>query len=61
MKTSGLMPLLPVSVASMEQRMATGISLTTKGDFEGALKCFRVCIQGVAMMAVQTNQEKNKV
>lgn len=54
-KTSGLMPLLPVTVASMEQRMANGIGLTTKGDFEGALRCFQSCVQGVALMAVQTS------
>ena len=55
LKTSGMMPLLPVTVQSMEQRMIAGRNMTTKGEFEPALRQFQSCVQGVAMMAVQSS------
>lgn len=33
LKTTATLPLLPVSLISLEEKMAKGIDLTTKGDF----------------------------
>ena len=40
LKTSGMMPLLPVTVKSMEEGIAKAEKVTVKGDFAGALKLF---------------------
>ena len=54
LKTTATLPLLPVSVASLEAKMAAGIDLTTKGDFVGSLAMFRSLIQAAPIMAVFT-------
>jgi hypothetical protein len=41
LKCSAIMPLLPVTVQSLEERFARGIDLTTKGDFGASLAVFR--------------------
>lgn len=52
LKTTATLPLLPVSIQSLEDKMAKGIDLTTKGDFVGSLAMFRSLIQATPMMAV---------
>lgn len=52
LKTTATLPLLPVSVHSLEEKMVKGIDLTTKGDFVGSLAMFRSLIQAAPLMAV---------
>lgn len=40
LRTSPKMPFLPVSLKTLNDSMDRGIELTTKADFEGALKKF---------------------
>ena len=40
LKTSGLMPLLAVTVQSMEARLIAARNMVAKGEFEPALKAF---------------------
>ena len=61
LKTTATLPLLPVSIASLEEKMAAGIDLTTKGDFQGSLAVFKSLIQSAPLMAVFSQQEVNKV
>ena len=44
LKTTATLPFLPVSIRSLEDKMAQGIDLTTKGDFVGSLAVFRSLI-----------------
>lgn len=41
LKTTATLPLLPVSITNLEERMAKGIDCTTKGDFVQSLATFR--------------------
>lgn len=52
LKTSATQPLLPVSLRSLDDKMAKGIDLTTKGDFIGSLTVFRELIQSVPLLAL---------
>lgn len=61
LKTTASMPLLPVSLQSLEERFAKGIDLTTKGDFGASLAMFRGLIQAAPLMAVFSQQEAQKV
>lgn len=61
LKTTATLPLLPVSIQSLEDKMAKGIDLTTKGDFIGSLAVFRSLIQSTPLMAVFSQQEVHKV
>lgn len=61
LKTSASLPLLPVSIRSLEEKMVKGINSTTQGDFLGSLAIFKGLIQSVPMMAVQSLQETQKV
>ena len=61
LKTTATLPLLPVSIRALEDKMAKGIDLTTKGDFEGSLAVFRSLIQATPLMAVFSQQEASKV
>ena len=61
LKTSATVPLLPVSIRSLEDKMAKGIDLTTKGDFVASLATFRELIQSVPLIAVASAQEANRV
>ena len=61
LKTTATLPLLPVSLQSLEDKMVKGIDLTTKGDFVGSLGVFRSLIQATPMMAVFSQQEVAKV
>ena len=58
LKQSGSMPLLPVNVQTIEEKIATGIELTTKADFQGALKLFRSCLQSTTMLAINQQEAK---
>lgn len=40
LKTTATLPLLPVSMSSLDEKLAKGIDLTTKGDFGGSLTVF---------------------
>lgn len=44
LKSSGSLPLLPVNMRTIEEKIEQGIELTTKADFQGALKAFRTCL-----------------
>ena len=48
------MPLLPVTVSSMEARMLATRNMVAKGEFEPALRAFQSIIQGVPMLAVDS-------
>ena len=61
LKSTATLPLLPVSIQSLEDKMAKGIDLTTKGDFVGSLAVFRSLIQSTPLMAVFSQQEVHKV
>jgi len=61
LKTTATLPLLPVSVHSLEEKLVKGIDLTTKGDFGGSLAMFRSLIQAAPLMAVFSQQEVHKV
>jgi len=61
LKTSATVPLLPISVRSLDDKMAKGIDLTTKGDFVGSLSTFRELLQSVPLLAVPSAQEAQKV
>ena len=61
LKTTATKPLLPVSLQSLDERLAKGIDLTTKGDFAGSLATFRGLIQAATLMAVASQQEVQKV
>ena len=61
LKTTATVPLLPVSIRSLEDKMAKGIDLTTKGDFVASLANFRELVQSVPLIAVASAQEAAKV
>ena len=61
LKTTATVPLLPVSIRSLEDKMAQGIDLTTKGDFVASLTTFRELVQSVTLIAVASAQEAAKV
>ena len=61
LKQSGNLPLLPVTVASIEGKVARGVELTTKGDFSNALKTYRSCLQSITLMAVTTAAEQKTI
>ena len=44
MKTSGLMPLLAVTVQSMDARLIAARNMVAKGEFEPALKAFQAIV-----------------
>jgi Coatomer (COPI) alpha subunit C-terminus len=46
------MPLLPINVQIIEEKIALGIELTTKAEFQGALKAFRACLHSITMLAI---------
>jgi len=52
LKTSATQPLLPVSLRSLDDKMAKGIDMTTKGDFVASLAVFRELIQSVPLLAL---------
>jgi len=45
LKACGNLPLLPVTVQSVESKVARGVEFTTKGDFKKALESFRGSLQ----------------
>ena len=55
------MPFLPVTIQKLNERIGTGITHFTKGEFKDALVTFRACIQSTTMMAVLTSQEVQQV
>ena len=61
LKTTATLPLLPVSVRSLEEKQAAGIDATTKGDFAQSLAIFRSLIQAATLVAVYSDQEAKKV
>lgn len=54
LKASPQLPLLAVSVNTIQQNMNKGLALFTKGAFPEALRIFRSCLQSVPLLALST-------
>lgn len=52
------MPLLPVNIQTLEEKITLGIEQTTKAEFQGALKTFRSCLQSITLLAVSPQEAK---
>jgi hypothetical protein len=52
------MPLLPVNLRVLEEKMAQGIEMTTKAEFQVALKTFRSCLHSITLLAVSPTETK---
>lgn len=49
---SANLPLMPVTLSSVQDRTQRGVEMTTKGDFQAAMKQFRSVLQSVPLMAI---------
>jgi len=58
LKSSGSMPLLPFTLTIIEEKIALGIELTTKAEFQNALKTFRNCLHSITMLAISQAETK---
>jgi hypothetical protein len=58
LKASHVLPLLPVTVSSIQAQMNRGIELMTAYDLGNCMKAFRACIQMVPLLAITTVEQK---
>lgn len=61
LKANPQVPLLAITLTTVQQKFHKGIEAFTKKDLDNALKCFRAAIQSVSLLAIGSAEEKKNV
>lgn len=54
-------PYVAVNMYNLMQKLARGLDLTSKGDFQGALESFRITLQSIPLMALTNPKDFKEV